>query len=157
MILEGLFGGLLGGIMRLAPEVIKFFNSKADNDHEYRMYQLQTELVKVKGEFAVEEKYVDYSVAQLDALSEAYKEQSAAVSKASKWVANASAMVRPGITYSIFLLYVMFKVSVVTLGISTGQPWIVVFGAWGMEDMAMLNMIISYWFVGRSLEKYRKQ
>lgn len=156
MILEGLFGALLGGIMRLAPEVIKFFNSKADNDHEYRMYQLQTELVKVKGEFAVEEKYVDYSVAQLGALSEAYKEQAAAVSKASQWVANASAMVRPGVTYAIFGLYAAFKISAVVLGISTGQPWTLVFGTWGMDDMAMLNMIISYWFVGRSLEKYRK-
>ena len=156
MILEGLFGALLGGIMRLAPEVIKFFNSKADNDHEYRMYQLQTELVKVKGEFAVEEKYVDYSVAQLGALSEAYKEQASAVSKASQWVANASAMVRPGITYAVFSLYAVFKISAVVLGISTGQPWIDVFGVWGMDDMAMLNMIISYWFVGRSLEKYRK-
>lgn len=156
MILEGLFGALLGGIMRLAPEVIKFFNSKADNDHEYRMYQLQTELVKVKGEFAVEEKYVDYSVAQMGALSEAYKEQAAAVSKASQWVANASAMVRPGVTYAIFGLYAAFKISAVVLGVSTGQPWTEVFSIWGMDDMAMLNMIISYWFVGRSLEKYRK-
>jgi hypothetical protein len=155
MILEGLMGSLLGGLMRLAPEVIKFFNSKEDNKHELDMFKLQIESEKLKGELKVEEKYVDYSVAELGALSEAYKEQAAAVSKASTWVANASAMVRPSITYVIFGLYVAFKISVVVLGITTGQPWLTVFGAWGADDMAMLNVIISYWFVSRSLEKYR--
>ncbi len=156
MILEGLFGGLLGGIMRLAPEVIKFFGAKEANKHELEMFKLQTELEKVKGEFKVEEKYVEFSTAELGALSEAYKEQATAVSKADTWVANASAMVRPGITYVIFGLYVLFKISMIILGISTGQPWLTVFGTWGVEDMAMLNMIVSYWFVSRSIEKYRK-
>lgn len=156
MILEGLFGGLLGGIMRLAPEVIKFFGAKEENRHELEMFKLQTDLEKIKGANQIEEKYVDFSTAELGALSEAYKEQAAAVSKSSQWVANASAMVRPSVTYIVFGLYVLFKVSMIILGISTGQPWITVFGTWMPEDMAMLNMILSYWFVSRSIEKYQK-
>lgn len=156
MILEGIFGGLLGGLLRLAPEVIKFFDRKDERKHELSMFTLQTELEKVKGEFRVEEKYVDFSTAQLGALEAAYQEQQTAVSKSSKWVANISALVRPSITYIIFGLYVMFKISMIVAGLSTGQPWLTVFGTWTEADMAMLNMILGFWFLGRSIEKYKK-
>lgn len=155
MLLEGLFGGLLGGLLRLAPEVIKFFDRKDDRKHELSMLDKQLDYEKLKGEFQVEEKYVEFSTAQLDALSAAYKEQEVAVGRASKWVASASAFVRPGVTYGIFGLYMVFKVSMIISGLTTGQPWLIVLGAWSVEDMAMLNMIISYWFVNRSIEKYR--
>lgn len=156
MILEGLFGGVLGGLLRMAPEVIKFFDRKDERKHELNMLDKQLEGEKLKGDFRVEEKYVDFSTAQLDALSAAYKEQEVAVSKASQWVASASAFVRPGITYGIFALYLMFKVSMIISGLTTGQPWLTVLGTWNVEDVAMLNMILSYWFVSRSIDKYRK-
>lgn len=155
MILESLFGGVLGGLLRLAPEIIKFFDRKDERKHELNMFTLQTDLEKVRGEFRVEEKYVDFSTAQLGALEAAYKEQATAVSKASKWVANVSAMVRPSVTYIIFGLYVMFKISMIVAGLSTGQQWVIVFGAWTEADFAMLNMILSFWFTSRSIEKYR--
>lgn len=157
MVLESLFGGLLGGLFRLAPEVIKFFDRKDERKHELAMFQLQTDLEKVKGEFRVEEKYVDYSVAQMDALAEAYKQQAAADSNAYKWVASISALVRPGITFTLFGLYVVFKLVMMYNGISDGIEWqTVVIQMWGAEDWGMLNMILSFWFVSRTIEKYRK-
>lgn len=156
MVLEGIVGGLLGGAMRLAPEVIKFFDAKDERKHELSMFQLQTDLEKVKGSFKVEEKYVDYSVAELNALTASYKEQEAAVSKSSKWVANLSALVRPGITYVIFGLYVLMKIAMIVTGISTGQAWLAVLGTWTEADMALLSMITSYWFVSRDIQKYQK-
>lgn len=156
MVLESLFGGLLGGLFRLAPEVIKFFDRKDERSHELKMFQLQTDLEKVRGEFRVEEKYVDYSVAQMDALAEAYKQQSAADSKAYKWVASISALVRPGITFTLFGLYVVFKLVMMYNGIDDGIPWNeVVTQMWAAEDWGMLNMILSFWFVSRTIEKYR--
>lgn len=156
MVLEGIVGGLLGGVMRLAPEVIKFFTRKDDNKHELEMLKTQLEFEKTKGELKIEERYVDYGIAELGAISEAYKEQATAVANSSKWVTNASAMVRPAITYVIFGLYVAFKISLIVAGLSTGQTWITVFGAWTEADMAMLNMILGFWFLGRSIEKYKK-
>lgn len=157
MVLESLFGGLLGGLFRLAPEVIKFFDRKDERKHELAMFQLQTDLEKVRGEFRVEEKYVDYSVAQMDALAEAYKQQAAADSNAYKWVASISALVRPGITFTLFGLYVLFKLVMMYNGISDGVEWqTVVVQMWGAEDWGMLNMILSFWFVSRTIEKYRK-
>lgn len=156
MLVESLLGGLLGSLARLAPEVIKFFNSKEDNKHELEMFKLQIESDKLKGEFKVEEKYVDYSIHQLSAMSEAYKEQAAAVSKGSKWVANLSASVRPGIAWFVFLLYALSKVAFIVTGIVTGQPWLSVLGAWGPEDNALLMMILSFYYTQRAIEKYRQ-
>lgn len=157
MVLESLFGGLLGGLFRLAPEVIKFFDRKDERKHEINMLAGQLEYEKLKGEFKVEEKYVDYSVAQMDALAEAYKQQSAADSKAYKWVASLSALVRPGITFTLFGLYVLVKMIMMYQGIDDGVMWqTVVVQMWGVEDWAMLNMILSFWFVSRSVDKYRK-
>lgn len=157
MVLESLFGGLLGGLFRLAPEVIKFFDRKDERKHELAMFQLQTDLEKMRGEFRVEEKYVDFSVAQMDALAEAYKQQAAADSKAYKWVASISALVRPGITFTLFGLYVVFKLVMMYNGINDGIPWnTVVVQMWAAEDWAMLNMILSFWFLNRSIEQYRK-
>lgn len=144
-------------MFRLAPEVIKFFDRKDERKHELAMFQLQTDLEKVRGEFRVEEKYVDYSVAQMDALAEAYKQQAAADSNAYKWVASISALVRPGITFTLFGLYVLFKLVMMYNGISDGVEWqTVVVQMWGAEDWGMLNMILSFWFVSRTIEKYRK-
>lgn len=156
MILEGLFGGLLGGIMRLAPEVIKFFGAKEENRHELEMFKLQTDLEKIKGANQIEEKYVDFSTASLDALSEAYKEQAAAVSKGSQWLANLSGSVRPGIAWALFSVYFIFKISMLISGIASGQPWLIVLGAYNEADHALLNMVIGYYFVQRSIEKYQK-
>jgi len=35
--IETLLGGLLGGVFRLAPEVLRWFDRKAERDHELAM------------------------------------------------------------------------------------------------------------------------
>ena len=39
----GIFGSLLGGIFRLAPEVLKFFDKKNERQHELAMFDKQCE------------------------------------------------------------------------------------------------------------------
>lgn len=157
MVLESLFGGLLGGLFRLAPEVIKFFDRKDERKHELSMMGAQLDYERLKGEFKVEEKYVDYGVAQLDAIAEAYKQQGAADSRAYKWVASISSLVRPGITFTLFGLYVVVKLILIWQGIDSGVAWdTMIVQSWKEEDWAMLNMILSFWFLGRALEQYRK-
>jgi hypothetical protein len=53
----GVIGSIFGGLFRLAPEVLKLFDKKNERQHELAMFQLQTDLEKVRGEFKVEEKY----------------------------------------------------------------------------------------------------
>lgn len=158
MILETLGGGLLGsifgGLFRLAPEVLKFLDRKNDREHELKMYQLQTDLEKVKGEYKLETRYVDHSISQIEAIQEAFKEQTAAASNSYRWVAAISALVRPAITYVLFGLYIAMKVVTINYAIYNGGAWAQVLqSSWTVDDFAMLNMILTFWFIGRSIEK----
>ena len=45
----GIFGSLLGGIFRLAPEVLKFFDKKNERQHEMAMFSRQCELEQIRG------------------------------------------------------------------------------------------------------------
>lgn len=153
--IETLLGSLFGGMFRLAPEVLRWLDRKNERQHELNMFQLQTDLEKVKGSFAVEQKYVEHSTATLDAIEAAFKEQAASAASSYKWVSAVSALVRPGVTYALFGLYVLVKLAAMTYAINTGQPWReVLMIHWSSDDFAMLNMILTFWFVGRSIEKY---
>jgi hypothetical protein len=153
---SGLFGGLMGGLFRLAPEVLKFWDRHSERKHELAMFQEQISLEKVKGSFKVEEKYVDFSVEQLKANAEAFKEQSETASKSYKWVAALSALVRPTVTYVLFGMYVAVKFTFISHGLSTGSSWHeVLVSNWTPDDFAMLNGILMFWFLGRTIPQYQ--
>jgi hypothetical protein len=152
----GILGSLLGGLFRLAPEVLKFFDRKDERLHELKMFTLQTDLEKIRGEFRIEERYVEHGSAQLEAIGEAFKQQGEADKKAWKWVASLSALVRPGVTYILFGMYVAYKIIMITYALDSSAPWKeALVSLWTAEDFGMLNMILTFWFVGRTIEKYR--
>ena len=154
---SGVIGSLFGGLFRLAPEVLKFFDKQNDRKHELAMMDKQLDYEKLKAEFKVEEKYVDFSVHQLDAMQEAFKEQAATATSSYKWVSALSALVRPMVTYVLFGLYVCFKITMMYYAVQIGVPWNEVMQqAWNQDDFAMLNAILMFWFVGRTIQQYRK-
>jgi hypothetical protein len=153
----GLLGSIFGGLFRLAPEVLKFLDKGNERKHELAMFTLQTDLEKVKGNFRMEEKYVDYSTEQLKAIQEAFKEQATTAKEAGKFVSAVSALVRPGITWALFGMYAAVKAAGLTIAVSSGALWQdVVLKGWNADDFAMLNMCLTFWFIGRSIEKYQK-
>lgn len=150
----GLLGSIFGGLFRLAPEVLKWLDRKNERQHEYKMFELQTDLEKVRGEYQLENRYVDHSIQQLDAISEAFKQQGEADKRAWKWVASLSALVRPMITYWMFGLYCIVKAIGIWYGIESGGMWYeIVRENWTSDDFSMLMMILTFWFVGRAIEK----
>lgn len=152
---SGLLGSIFGGIFRIIPEITRLFDQKNQRSHELSMFKLQTDLEKLKGEYRLEERYVDHSVAQMDAISNAFKEQAASVKNSYKWVAAASGLVRPLVTYVLFGMYVMFKLTMMYNGLSdpTVEWSNVIKEVWTIDDFALLNMILTFWFVGRAIEK----
>ena len=150
----GLLGSIFGGLFRLAPEVLKFLDKKNERQHELNMFQLQTDLEKMRGTFKMEEKYVDYSVQQLDTIKAAFEEQSQTAQAAGWFVAGISALVRPGITWAIFGMYAAVKAASLVLAFQSNAPWHeVIIKVWDEDDFALFMMCISFWFVGRSIEK----
>jgi hypothetical protein len=150
----GLLGSIFGGLFRLAPEVLKWLDRKDERSHELKMFSLQTDLEKMRGEYKMEEKYVDFSKANIDAIGEAFKQQAEADKKAYKWVASISALVRPGITWLLFGLYTAVKVISVSYAVNSGLPAIQIMQEiWTPDDFAMLMMVLTFYFLGRPLEK----
>jgi len=153
----GILGSLFGGLFRLAPELLKFFDKNNDRKHELKMFEIQTDLEKQRGEYKLEERYVDHSVQQLTAIQEAFKEQADTAKSSYPWVAALSALVRPIVTYVLFGLYIAVKISLMVYAMQQGAQWHEMLQQnWTMEDFAMLNMILTFWFVGRSIEKREK-
>jgi hypothetical protein len=153
----GLLGSVFGGLFRLAPEILKFLDKKNERSHELNMFQLQTDLEKMRGQFRMEEKYVEHSVAQLDAIKEAFREQSETAKNAGWFVSAISALVRPGITWALFFMYAAVKVAAIYMAFLTNAPWYeVIQQTWDADDFGIFTMCISFWFVGRSIEKYNK-
>jgi len=150
----GLLGSIFGGLFRLAPEVLKWLDRKDERSHELKMFSLQTDLEKMRGEYKMEEKYVDFSKANIDAIGQAFKQQAEADKKAYKWVASISALVRPGITWLLFGLYTAVKIVTIMYAVNSGMPALTIMQeVWTADDFSMLMMILTFWFLGRSLEK----
>lgn len=156
MVGGGLLGSIFGGLFRLAPEILKWLDRKDERKHELSMFTLQTDLEKVRGQFRMEEKYVEHSTEQLKAIQEAFKEQSQTAKEAGWFVSAISALVRPGITWALFGMYAGVKAAGLSIALAAGAPWQdVVLKGWTPDDFAMLNMVLTFWFVGRAIEKYQ--
>lgn len=154
--LETLLGGVFGGLLRLAPEALKFFDSKNERKHELAMLEAEMKFAQVKGEIAMRQTEAQMTMAEVDAIGEAFKEQSATAQAAGKMVAAISALVRPFVTYLFVVAYALVKVAGYLIALEQGGEWkSVITTMWSVDDMAVLNMILSFWFVGRVYERTR--
>lgn len=154
---ETLLGGVFGGLLRLAPEVFKIFDKKNERAHELRMLEAEMEFAKLRGEIAMRQTEAAMTMAELDTMAEAFKEQSRTAQAAGKFVAAISALVRPTVTYAFLGLFVAVKVAAYLIAIEQGGNWKeVLLTMWGADDLAVFNMILSFWFVGRVYERTRQ-
>lgn len=154
VVASGLLGTIVGGIFRLAPEILKFFDKKNERTHELDMVKATVDLEKTRGEIRVQERSIDFDVAQIEAIKEAYKADGEAAKASYPWVAALNALVRPLITYCLFFLYVIVKITFILHGIDMGSHWVDVLKAnYGPDDFALLTSILSYWFLSRTLSK----
>jgi hypothetical protein len=154
--LETLLGGVFGGLLRLAPEVFKLFDRANEREHELAMLSAEMEFAKVRGEIAMRQTEAQMTMAEVEAIGQAFKEQSDTAKAAGSIVAAISAMVRPTVTYMFLGLYALVKVAAFLIAIEQGGNWKEVLTTmWGSDDLAVFNMIISFWFVGRVYERNR--
>jgi hypothetical protein len=154
----GILGSLIGGIFRIIPEVIKLFDAKDSRKHELALLQAEMEFAKVKGEIMMRQTEAVMTVAELDAMSEAIKEQGMTARAAGRFVSAISALVRPLVTYWFVFCYSIVKYVTISLALEQNGNWKeVIKASWTSEDMAILMMILTFWFVGRIWDKYVKR
>jgi hypothetical protein len=154
--LETLFGGVLGGLFRMAPEVLKWLDRKNERQHELFMLQAEMEFAKVRAEIAMKQTEAVMTTAELSTMAEAYREQAQTATRAGWFVSALSALVRPLVTYAFVGTYFTVKAAAYVLALDQGADWKpLLVSMWGQDDMAMLMLILTFWFVGRVYEKQR--
>lgn len=154
----GVLGGLIGGIFRLAPEVLKFFDKKNERQHELSMFDRQCDLEKVRGQQklaeigAARDAAVDVGV--MDAFNAAIKQQAEMTKAAGGWAAKLSASVRPVVTYWVLFIWSFAHVWFAWNAWVAGLPPAEVFKIMMSPDFsALLSGTINYWFLDRTLKQ----
>lgn len=151
---ETLLGGVFGGFLRLAPEVFKLFDRASERKHELAMVQAEMEFAKIRGEIAMRQVEAAMTMAEMDTMAEAFKEQSATAKAAGKTVAAISALVRPAITYAFVGTYFAVKLASYLIALDQNGDWRdVIVKLWTQDDVTIMFMIISFWFVGRVYDR----
>lgn len=158
-ILSGILGFATSGL----PSVLKFFEQKGDQKHEQSMARLEIDrtIEMAKAGYASQERIEEFKTDQVEMETYAeervalYKhDESLAHEKASTWVINLRASVRPIITYIfVFILLVVDFVGLywaIQSGHNYAEAMHIVFSN---EEMAILASIIGFWFGSRHWDK----
>jgi hypothetical protein len=154
-----LLGLLFGGAFRLMPEVFKLFTQKRDQEHEFRMTELQLKIDEKRAQFALDQTHATADAAEqakwADGLVEALKGQGQPTGV--KWVDALSSSVRPVLTYwHCLVLYTSYKVALGYTALAAGVAIAsVVSQSYTAFDQQLVGSMVGFWFVDRSLRKAR--
>jgi hypothetical protein len=154
----GILGGVFGGIFRLAPEVLKFFDKKNERGHELAMFDRQCDLEKVRGQQKLAEigaqRDATLDVGAMDAFNAAISQQAEMAKAAGGWAASLSASVRPVVTYWVLFIWSFIHVWFAFNAWMAGMSPEVVYKTMMTADFAaLLSGTINYWFLDRTLKQ----
>lgn len=154
----GIFGSLLGGLFRLAPEVLKFFDKANERKHELAMFQRQCDLEQIRGQQKLAEigaqRDAAIDVGVMDAFNAAINQQAEMAKAAGGWAAALSASVRPVITYWIIAIWSFVHIWFAWNAWMTGASPKEVFMTMMTADFtALVSGTINYWFLDRTLKQ----
>lgn len=153
----GILGSIFGGLFRLAPEVLKYFDRKNERAHEQKMFEQQCALEAQRGAQKLQEIGAQHAMAVdqgvLDAFKGAIDQQAEMVKAAGGWVASLSASVRPVVTYWVLFIWSFVHIWFAWNAWLQGMPPIEVFKtAMSADFAALVAGTINYWFLDRTLK-----
>lgn len=147
---------LLGGVARLAPEILGFFDKRNERKHELALGEQQMTLIQLQSKTKLAEVSATadaaHDAATLQALVESIKAQ--ATPTGIKWVDALSAAVRPVWTYLVLLAWASTKTTNIVVAYLAHMDWSVIQPmVWNNDDAGMLAMLSTFWFLDRVLVK----
>jgi hypothetical protein len=161
MLLETVLGGALGGIARLAPEVLKLIDRKNERKHELDLLDKNTEAEKARA--AAGQKMAETQadsgqvMTAISALQEALKGQFQPIGNA--FIDGLNFSVRPVLTYLIAGPYALGKLMVFAALLWTGNSLdagavkVALDATYTAADMAIVSGIINFFFLGRVFDR----
>jgi hypothetical protein len=161
MILETVLGGAIGGLARMAPEVLKFFDRKNERKHELSLLDKNTAAEQARAASAQKGAELQADSAQItgaiSALGEALKGQFQVTGN--KLIDALNFSVRPVLTYLIVGPYALGKMLVFAALLWTGSSLdasavqTALAATYTPADMAVVSGIINFFFLGRVFDK----
>ena len=164
-LLSTLLSFLMGGL----PKLLDFFQDRADKAHELELAQMQIarEIELRKAGFEAQERVEHIHTEQIQIQAETatqefkLQERQALYAHdieigkgASQWVTNARAMVRPALTYGMFLLLVFVDVAGFTYAYHTGVAFTECLDQlWDQDTQLIWASIVAFWFGSQAFEK----
>ncbi len=137
------------------PKIIDYFQTKKDQAHELEVLKAQTErdLQMAQAGYLAQQKVEEIRIegtrieAQAEERSAMYQHDIAIGQGASRWVINSRAMVRPSITYGLFLLLCFVDAFGFWYAFHTGVPFNAAMESLWDDDTQMIwASVISFWF-----------
>lgn len=155
MILESAIGAVVGGIARLTPEVLGFFDRKNLRKHELAMAEQQFRVADLQFKAQKSLKDLELEQAEFTTAMAALKDSINAQAQPSgiAWVDALSSLIRPVLTLFVFGLYSVVKGAALSVALSTQETATALLSLWGAEDAALLSAVVMFWFVGRVWDK----
>lgn len=156
---ETLAGGLLGGIFRCIPEILKFFDAKNDRKHELDMQDKAYQFQQLKGYQKVDEIETqgqqDWNDSAIHTLKSAIESQFRP--SGVKWVDALSTLMRPLITLQwVVILYPAVIIAGFFIAINQGTGALdALVKVFGVEEKALVSAILNFWFMGRVFDKVK--
>ena len=171
-LLSTLLSFLMGGL----PKLLDFFQDRADKAHELALASMQTERelalkkagldaqehieaihldeIKVQAEVATQQANVAMVNAKLEERQALYAHDIEISKGASTWVINARAMVRPALTYGMFMLLVFVDVAGFLYAWHSNVPFNDCLNQlWDDDTQLIWASVVSFWFGSQAFEK----
>ena len=156
---------LSGGV----PKLLDFFQDRADKKHEVTLAQMQTEreLTLKKAGLEIQERIEHIQTEQLQISADVTNNTTAVQERqslyahdiaigqgASTWVVNARAMVRPAITYGMFILFAFVEIFGFVYAWKSGVAFdIALDKLWDNDTQIIWASIVSFWFGTQAFSK----
>lgn len=150
---ETLLGGILGGVFRVIPEVLKWFDRKDERKHEIAMTDKQIEFEQVRGAQKMAEiegkAQADWNTGALDALKTAISGQEAP--SGVKWIDGFNKLIRPLMAFQwVICLYPAVILAGFILAVQTGTPPLdALVKSFGPDEKAFTSAIANFWILNR--------
>ena len=161
-----LLGSLLGFTTSALPSVLNFFQQRSDQKHEREMAQLQMqrELELAKAGFVAQAKIEEIKTDQIDLETTAqervalYEHDTKLVEKASQWVINLNALVRPVIAFAFVGELILLNFIQLFWAIRTSVDWVTATReTFTADEMAITFTIVGFYFGAKTFEKLRNR
>ena len=157
-LLSTLISFLMGGM----PKILEFFQDRSDKAHELELARMQTEreLQMLERGYAAQARVEEIRTEQV-AMQTAVQERQALYAHdieigkgASQWVTNARAMVRPSITYGMFLLFAFVEFFGFFFAYHREVPFEQALEIlWDNETQIIWSSVVAFWFGTQAFKK----